>query len=406
MYYKSKRQNMEVYLDNNSTTKLDDKIAIDYINDTKIFGNINVIYKHGIEARAKLNETYDKLYSSLNASDEDDIIITSSTTEGNNTVIKTFLSRFLRDGSKSQIISTVAEHSSVKSPLAYCRQFGMEVIYLATDQHGQISTDELKLAITDKTALVSVLFASNETGAVQPIKEIASICTDAKVPFHTDGAQAVGKIKIDMSELGVDYFTCSAHKFHGPKGVGFLYVKKDAPYEPLLHGAKNVMGGKRGGSLYNNGAFALGSVTQEANSDMHIAYIKNHIGALRDRLEEAILMLPDTKSYVPKNKRLYNIVVASFRGIEGEAMLWDMDQNGIYISTGSSCSSEELEASAVVEALGEKTEIANATVMFALSKFTTKEEIDYVIEKLQTIVPRIREISMTYAKQKAFSVKL
>ncbi len=397
---------MQVYLDNNSTTKLDPKIAANYFNDTKIFGNVNVIYKHGIEARAKLNEAFDKLYSSLNVSENDDIIVTSSTTEGNNTVIKTFLNRFFKEKTKNHIISTVAEHSSIKSPLSYCKEFGMEVTYLNTNKDGLIDLAELKESITDKTALVSVLFASNETGAVQPIKDIAKICQEVNVPFHTDGAQAIGKIKIDMSDLGVDYFSCSAHKFHGPKGVGFLYVKKDAPYEPLIHGAKNVMGGKRAGSVYNNGAFALGSVTQEANSDMHIAYMKNHIGGLRDKLEEEILKLPDTKTYVPKDKRLNNIVVASFRGIEGEAMLWDMNQNGIYLSTGSSCSSEDLEASAVVEALGEKTEIANATVMFALSKFTTKEEIDYVIEKLNTIVPRIREISMTYAKQEAFSVHI
>jgi len=136
---------------------------------------------------------------------------------------------------------------------------------------------------------------------------------------------------------------------------------------------------------------------------MNVAYITNHIGALRDTLEEAILSIPDTKSYVPKEHRLHNIVVASFKGIEGEAMLWDMNENGIYISTGSSCSSEDLEGSAVVEALGEVTEIANTTVMFALSKFTTEQEIDYVIQKVKTAVERIREISMTYAKQEAFS---
>ena len=397
---------MEIYLDNNSTTKLDPTIAQKYFDDTKTFGNVNVIYKHGIEARAKLSEAFDILYKTLNAHDDDDIIFNSSTTEGNNTVIKTFLHRFLRDKSKNHIISTVAEHSSVKSPLAYCKEFGMEVTYLPTNKDGLIDINELKDAITDKTALVSVLFASNETGAIQPIKDIAKICQAANVPFHTDGAQAIGKIKVDLRSLGVDYFSCSAHKFHGPKGVGFLYVKNKAPYEPLIHGAKNIMGGKRAGSVYNNGVFATASVTQEANSDMHIAYMKNHIGALRDKLEEAILKIKDTKTYVPKNLRLNNIVVASFRGIEGEAMLWDMSENGIYLSTGSSCSSEDLEASAVVEALGEKVEIANATVMFALSKYTTKEEIDYVIEKLNLIVPRIRKISMTYATQEAFSAHI
>jgi cysteine desulfurase len=346
------------------------------------------------------------MYDSLNAHDDDDILFTSSTTESNNTVIKTFLDAFLKGSQKNHIISTVAEHSSIKSPLKYCKSFGMEVTYLGTNEDGIISLEELENAITDKTALITVLTASNETGAIQPIKEISQIAKKHNVPFHSDGAQAIGKIKVDLQDLGVDYFTWSAHKFHGPKGVGGLFVKAKAPFNPLIHGSKNIMGGKRAGSVYNNGAFAMAKAIEIANSTMNIAYMNNHIGALRDKLEEAILKIPDTKSYVPKDKRLNNIVVASFRGIEGEAMLWDMNENGIYISTGSSCSSESLEASAVVEALGEKTEIANATVMFALSRFTTHEEIDYVISKLKIIVERLRSISMTYAKQEAFSVHL
>lgn len=394
---------MEVYLDNNSTTPIDPIVKKVYDDTIEIFGNANVIYKQGIETRAQLNKAYDIMYECLNASDADDIIFTSSTTEGNNAVIKTFLDKFLRGSGKNHIISTVAEHASIKSPLAYCKTFGMEVTYLDTNENGLVSIEDLKAAITPKTALVSVLFASNETGAIQPIKDMARVCRSANVPFHTDAAQAIGKIKVDLIDLDIDYFTFSGHKFHGPKGVGGLYIKANAPYVPLIHGSKNVMGGKRAGSIYNNGIFAMAKAVEIANSDMNIAYMKNHVGKLRDKLEDAILKIKDTKSYVPKENRLTNIVVASFRGIEGEAMLWDMNENGLYISTGSSCSSEDLEASAVVEALGEKVEIANATVMFALSRFTTEEQIDYLIEKLNIIVPRIREISMTYAKQEAFS---
>jgi cysteine desulfurase len=394
---------MEVYLDNNSTTAIDPKIKEVYCSTTDIFGNANVIYKQGIETRKALNKAYDIIYDSLNASDNDDIIFTSSTTEGNNAVIKTFLDLFLKGSGKNHIITTVAEHASVKSPLAYCKTFGMKVTYLGTNTNGLVTIEDLKSAITDKTALVTILFASNETGAIQPIKDIAKICQGANIPFHTDGAQAIGKIKVDLIDLGVDYMTWSAHKFHGPKGIGGLFIRAKAPYEALIHGSKNVMGGKRSGSIYNNGIFAMAKAIEIANSDMNIAYMKNHIGALRDTLESVILGIKDTKSYVPKENRLNNIVVASFRGIEGEAMLWDMNENGIYISTGSSCSSEDLEASAVVEALGEKVEIANATVMFALSRFTTHDEINYVMSKLEPITKRIREISMTYAKQEAFS---
>lgn len=395
---------MEVYLDNNSTTQVDPKVQKVYCDSIEKFGNINVIYNKGIEARKLLNDAYDTLYEGIGADDADDIIVTSSTTEGNNAVIKTFLHNFLKGDSKNHIISTVAEHSSIKSPLKYCKDMGMAVTYVGTDVNGLVKLDELEKAITPQTCLISVLIASNETGAIQDIKKISEIAKKHNVFFHTDGAQAIGKMKVDVRDLGVDYFTCSAHKFHGPKGVGLMYVKAGAPYNTLIHGAKNVMGGKRGGSLYNNGVAAMAKALELAN--INLSFLDHTTQSLRNKLEDELLKIPDTKSYVPRVKRLKNLVAISFRGVEGEAMLWDMNENGIYISTGSSCSSEDLESSAVVEALGEKTEIANATVMFALSKFTTEEEIDYVIEKVKVTVERLRNISMTYAKQQAFSVHL
>jgi cysteine desulfurase len=395
---------MEVYLDNNSTTQMDPKVETVYVDAIKKFGNVNVIYNKGIEARALLNDAYDKLYDGLNAADEDDILITSSTTEGNNAVIKTFLMEFLKGGEKNHIISTVAEHSSIKSPLKFCKDMGMEVTYIGTDENGLVKVSEIEAAITDKTCLISVLIASNETGAIQDIKAISEVAKKHGVYFHSDGAQAIGKMRVDLQDLGVDYFTWSAHKFHGPKGVGGLFVKAGAPYVTLIHGAKNVMGGKRGGSLYNNGVAAMARALELAN--INLSFLDHTTQALRNKLEDELLKIADTKSYVPRVKRLKNLTAISFKGVEGEAMLWDMNENGIYLSTGSSCSSEDLEGSAVVEALGEKTEIANATVMFALSKFTTEEQIDYVIEKVQATVERLRNISMTYAKQKAFSVHL
>jgi len=395
---------MEVYLDNNSTTQIDPKVQDVYVENIKKYGNVNVIYNKGIETRALLNDAYDTLYAGMNASDDDDIIITSSTTEGNNIVLKTFLDAFLKGSEKNHIISTVAEHSSIKSPLKYCKSLGMEVTYIGTDANGLIKLDELEAAITDKTALISVLIASNETGAIQDIKAVSAIAKKHDVYFHSDGAQAFGKIKVDVQDLGVDYFTWSAHKFHGPKGVGGLYVKGGVPYCTLIHGAKNVMGGKRAGSLYNNGVAAMATAMEIAN--INLSFLDHTTQALRNYLEDELLKIPDTKSYVPREHRLKNLVAMSFKGIEGEAMLWDMNMHGIYLSTGSSCSSEDLESSAVVEALGEKTEIANATVMFALSKFTTKEQVEYVLEKVKETVERLRGISMTYAKQEAFSVHL
>jgi cysteine desulfurase len=392
---------MEVYLDNNSTTKIDPKVEETYIKHIETFGNVNVIYNKGIQTRAMLNEAYDKLYDGLGARDEDDIVITSSTTEGNNAVIKTFLHRFLNGDKKNHIITTVAEHSSIKAPLKYCKDMGMEVTYIGTDENGLVKPNEIEAAITDKTALISVLMASNETGAIQDIKAISQIAKKHNIYLHSDGAQAIGKLRVNLKQLGVDYFTFSAHKFHGPKGIGGLFIKENAPFVPLIHGAKNVMGGKRSGSLYNNGVAAMAMALEIAN--INLPLMEKSVQELRNYLEDELLKIADTKSYVPRPYRLKNHLTISFKGIEGEAMLWDMNQYGIYISTGSSCSSEDLEASAVVEALGEKTEIANATVMFSLSKFTTKEQIDYVIQKIKTTVQRLREISMTYAKQEAFS---
>jgi len=392
---------MEVYLDNNSTTQVDPKVQKVYCDSIEKFGNVNVIYNKGIEVRQLLNNAYDTLYEGIGADDADDIIVTSSTTEGNNTVIKTFLHKFLKGDTKNHIISTVAEHSSIKSPLKYCKDMGMDVTYIGTDVNGLVNIDELEKAITPQTCLISVLIASNETGAIQDIKKIAEIAKKHNVYIHTDGAQAIGKMKVDVRDLGVDYFTCSAHKFHGPKGVGLMYIKAGVPFTTLIHGAKNVMGGKRAGSLYNNGVAAMAKALELSN--INLSFLDHTTQSLRNKLEDELLKIEDTKSYVPRVKRLKNLVAISFRGVEGESMLWDMNEQGIYISTGSSCSSEDLESSAVVEALGEKTEIANATVMFALSKFTTEEEIDYVIEKVKIAVQRIREISMTYAKQEAFS---
>ncbi len=388
---------MDVYLDNNSTTKIDPIIEEKYCHNMKFFGNVNSIYEKGSQTRKLLEKAYDLIYPALGAEDEDDIVITSSTTEGNNAVIKTFLYNYLNGSNKKHIITTIAEHSSIKAPCAFAKTFGMEVTYLYTDENGRIDTQELENSIRGDTALISVLFASNESGAIQPIKEISKIAKKHKIPFHCDGAQAIGKQRINLKELGVDYFTFSAHKFHGPKGVGGLYIKKGAPFVNLIHGG-NQMGGKRGGNIYTNGIVAMAEAIKLANENLD--YMHYDISKLRDELEEAILKIPDTKSYIDKKYRLPNTVVASFRGIEGESMLWDLNVNGIYAATGSSCSSERLEGSEVLESLGEDPEIAHTGIIFSLSRFSKEEEIDYVIDKLPSIVKRLRDISMTYAKTK------
>ena len=389
---------MEVYLDNNSTTPMDEEVRAIYHEHEKFYGNVNSIYQKGIETRKLLIDAYDVMYPAIGAKDEDDIIITSSTTEGNNTVIKTFLYNFLHGSEKKHIITTVAEHSSIKAPCAFVKKFGMEVTYLYTNENGRIDTQELEDSIREDTALISVLFASNESGAIQPIKEIGETAKKYGIPFHCDGAQAISKAKVNVADLGVDYFTFSAHKFHGPKGVGGLYVRNGAPFVPLIHGG-NQMGGKRGGSINTAGIVAMAKAMELANKNLEKMFYE--VSKLRDKLEQEILKIPDTRSYVDKKYRLPNTVIASFRGIEGEAMLWELNQVGIYAATGSSCSSERLKGSEVLEALGEDPEIAHTGIIFSLSRFTTEKEIDYVIERLPRIVRKLRDISMTYAKVKS-----
>jgi len=274
----------------------------------------------------------------------------------------------------------------------------MEVTYLKTDENGRVNLKDVENAIREDTALISVLFASNESGAIQPIREIGEIAKKHNIPFHSDGAQAIGKAKVDVRELGVDYFTFSAHKFHGPKGVGGLYIKEGAPFVNLIHGG-NQMGGKRGGSVYLNGAIAMAEALKHANENLD--YMYSEVMALRDELEDFILKnIPDTKSYVDKKYRLPNTLVVSFKGVEGESTLWDLNMHKIYAATGSSCSSERLEGSEVLEALGEDPEIAHTGIIFSLSRFTTKEDIEHVKSVLPKIIKRLRDISMTYAKVK------
>lgn len=387
---------MEVYLDNNSTTPMDERVKEIYCEAVELFGNVNSIYNLGSKTRKAVEQAYDTIYDELSIPEEDDLIITSSTTEGNSAVIKTFLHNFLSGSDKKHIITTVAEHSSIKASCAFVKTFGMEVDYLKTDENGRIDIGELEDKIRDDTALISVLYASNESGAIQPIKEISEIAHKYGVFFHCDGAQAISKLNVNIKEIGVDYFTFSAHKFHGPKGVGGLYVKNGSPFIPLIHGQQ--MGYKRGGSIYTNGIFAMAKAIELANKNLD--YMQTEISRLRDKLEDAIRKIPDTKTYVDKKFRLPNTVIASFRGIEGESMLWELNRRGVYAATGSSCSSERLKGSEVLEALGEDPEIAHTGIIFSLSRFTTEEEIDYVIEILPPIVEKLREISMTYAKVK------
>lgn len=385
-----------VYLDNNATTKLDPIVKVKmqpFFED--LYGNPNSLHQYGMEVRPYLNEAMGYMYDALNAPDPDDILITSCATESNNTVMKgVFFKHILRDPSKNHIITTAVEHPSVLETLHFLEENGAEITFVDVDENGYVSSERMASAITDKTILISMMWANNETGMIFPIEEVAAIAKERGILFHTDAVQAIGKVAIDLTKTPIDYLTFSAHKFHGPKGIGGLYVKKGSELPNLLHGGEQ-MGGKRAGTL--NVAYIIGMGLAMKQSVGHLEKMNSDVRALRDRLEDALAQIPETIIVGNRDKRTPNTILISIRGIEGEAMLWDLNRAGIAASTGSACASESLEANPVMSAIGEDPELAHTAIRLSLSRFTTAEEIDYTIDVFTKAVERLRAISSTYA---------
>lgn len=385
-----------VYLDNNATTKLDPivKVKMQPFFE-ELYGNPNSLHQYGMEVRPYLNEAMGYMYDALNAPDPDDILITSCATESNNTVLKgVFFKHILRDPSKNHIITTAVEHPSVLETLHFLEDNGAEITFVDVDENGYVSAERIAAAITDKTILISMMWANNETGMIFPVEDVAAIAKERGILFHTDAVQAIGKVAIDLSKTPVDYLTFSAHKFHGPKGIGGLYVRKGSELPNLLHGGEQ-MGGKRAGTL--NVAYIIGMGLAMKQSVGHIEKMNSDVRALRDRLEDALALIPETIIVGDRNRRTPNTILISIRGIEGEAMLWDLNRSGIAASTGSACASESLEANPVMSAIGEDPELAHTAIRLSLSRFTTAEEIDYTIDVFTKAVERLRAISSTYA---------
>jgi len=384
-----------VYLDNNATTIVDPivKEAMDPFF-CQLYGNPNSLHSFGTEVHLYMRIAMDRLYEGINASDEDDIIITSCGTEGNNTVLKAIYFDIIRNTKRNQIITTQVEHPAVSNTCKFLESLGMEVIYLPVNKDGIVDLNILRENLDpDKTALVSIMWANNETGLIFPIKELASFCKEKGVLFHTDAVQAIGKIKVDVKEAPVDFLTFSGHKFHGPKGVGGLYIRKGIKFSPLFHGGEQ-MGGKRAGTVNVPGLIGMGMAMELANKNLD--FENTQVRRLRDKLEDAILNIKDTLVIGKREMRTPNTILASFRGVEGEALIWDLNQNGIAASTGSACASESLLPNPTFVAMCVNDELAHTGVRFSLSRFTTEEEIDYTIDTLKRSVERLRSISSSY----------
>lgn len=384
----------EVYLDNNATTMVD-KEVMEAMQDyfCKHYGNPNSLHHFGTITHKPLRNAFDQLYSGINANADDDIIITSCATESNNWVIKgIYFDEILKKG-KNHIITTQVEHPAVSSTCEFLEELGVKVTYIPVNNKANIDISAIKDAITSETALISVMWANNETGVIFPIKEIGELCKERDILFHTDAVQAIGKVKVDVQDVNVDFLSFSAHKFHGPKGIGGLYIKKGRELTPLFHGGEH-MHGRRSGTLNVPYIIGMGKAMELANQ--WLDYEKNKIQSLRDKLENALLKMNDIMVIGKDTLRVPNTILASVRGIEGEAMLWDLNKAGIGASTGSACASEDLEANPVMTAIGADRELAHTAIRLSLSRFTTDEDIDYTIKVLDSAIKRLRNISSTY----------
>jgi cysteine desulfurase len=382
-----------IYLDNNATTIVDPLVQEAMIPFfTRYYGNPNSLHSFGTEVHPYMSLAFDRLYGGINAGDDDDIILNGCATEGNNTVIMGVYYDLVRTGKKSEIVATQVEHPCVANTCAFLETLGVTVHYLPVNRDGIVGLDTLKEFLDpDRTALVSVMWANNETGLINPVKDLARHCRERGVLFHTDAVQAIGKVRVDVQEVPADFLTFSAHKFHGPKGVGGLFIRSGVSIEPLLHGGEQ-MGGRRAGTVNTAGLIGMGLAMELAAQNLE--YEDREVRRLRDRLEDGISKIEGTSVIGSRDLRTPNTILVSVRGVEGEALIWDLNQNGIAASTGSACASESLEPNPTFIAMRIDGELAHTGIRLSLSRFTTEEEIDRTVDVMSKSVERLRAISI------------
>ena len=384
-----------IYLDNNATTMTDPRVAeMMAAFLVERYGNPGSLHNFGSEARLAVNHAIEQLYLGLNAGDDDTIVLTSGATEGNNTVLKGVYFDVIAGGPKKRIITSQIEHPSVTNTCEFLASLGVEIIALPPGPKGIVEVARIADHLDpSSTALVSLMWANNETGLIHPIREIAELCRERNVLFHSDAVQAVGKIPVDLQQCPIDFMTFSAHKFHGPKGVGGLFVRSGRKLTPLFHGGEQLSGW-RSGTLNVPGIVGMGEALRLATEDLigKSALMRK----MRDRLEDALLAIPDTLVVGDRAMRTPNTILVSVRGVEGEALIWDLNAHGIAASTGSACASESLKANPTFVALQITPELAHTGVRLSLSRFTTEAQIDRTIQVLQQSITRLREISSSY----------
>ena len=381
-----------IYLDNAATTKVADSVVdamLPYFKEH--YGNASSIYQLGAKSKEALDESREYIAGTLGAK-TNEIYFTAGGSESDNWAIKATADAYARKG--KHIITSAIEHHAVLHTCEYLEKHGYEVTYVGVDENGVIKLDELKAAIRPDTILISVMFANNEIGTIQPIKEIGEIAKEHDILFHTDAVQAYAQVPINVDEMHIDMLSASGHKLNGPKGIGFLYIRKGIKIRSFVHGGQQERG-RRAGTENIPGIVGLAAAAKRSFSMLE-EKMKKEI-ELRDYLISRIeAEIPYCWLNGDRKKRLPNNVNFSFQFIEGESMLILLDSKGIAASRGSACTSGSLDPSHVLLAIGLPHEIAHGSLRLTLSEENTKEEMDYVVEQLTAILERLRSMSPLY----------
>ncbi len=379
---------LRIYLDNSATTRIDDQVLRAMMPClTDMFGNASSIHTFGQEARAAVEDAR-RSVAGLYGADTREIVFTSGGTESDNTALWGVFRSGYRPG--NHIITTRIEHPAILATCKSLQAAGAEVTFLPVDSSGRVDPSRLEAAITERTILISVMHANNETGVIQPLEDIAALARPRGIVLHTDAVQSTGKIPVDVKMLGVDLLSMSAHKIHGPKGVGALYIRKGTKVVPFMTGGSHERK-RRAGTENVPGIAGLGAAAALARE--RLPEMGTRVAGLRDRLESGIRDRVGNMRVNGQAPRLPTVTNLSFDGLEGEAAVIAMDLEGIAVSTGSACSSGSLEPSHVLVAMGLRPEVVQGSLRFSLCWHTTEKEIDRAVEVFATVAQRLRHLS-------------
>ena len=386
-----------VYADNAATTSVSPKVIekmMPYL--TQYYGNPSSIYKISEEPKRAIEEAREIIGKAIGASSSKEIFFTASGSEADNWAIKGYAMRMRKLG-KNHIITSSIEHHAVLHTCEYLEiKLGFDVTYLPVDKNGRVSASQVEEAIKKDTGLVTIMYANNEVGTIMPIREIGEVCKRNKIIFHTDAVQALGNIKIDVQEENIDMMSISGHKIHAPKGVGVLYIKRNLRFDNLIHGGGQE-NSRRAGTENVANIVAMGEAVKEVYTNFEEKI--NYVRELRNYLMDGLLKIPAVRLNGDINNRLPGNLNISIEGIEGEAILLMLDIYGIAASSGSACTSGSLDPSHVLLAMGLPHSIAHGSLRLSINELNTKEDIDYIINNLPSIVENLRKMSPVWDKK-------